>query len=102
MKNLIKEVRNIKTILLPETISLTKLKKQFSEIKRLSRAEARKPKTQNNSFSMSCNLITQYNPLLSNLKKILRKHLPILYSDREMLNIFPENSINITYKRNKN
>ena len=79
-----------------------KVKKQFSEIKRLSRAEARKPKTQNNSFSMSCNLITQYNPLLPNLKNILRKHLPILYSDREMLNIFPENSINITYKRNKN
>ena len=32
-----------------------KVKKQFSEIKRLSRTEARKPKTQNNSFSMSCN-----------------------------------------------
>ena len=79
-----------------------KVKKQFSEIKRLSRTEARKPKTQNNSFSMSCNLITQYNPLLPNLKNILRKHLPILYSDREMLNIFSENSINITYKRNKN
>ena len=51
---------------------------------------------------MSYNLITQYNPLLPNLKIILRKHLPILYSDREMLNIFLENSINITYNRNKN
>ena len=51
---------------------------------------------------MSCNLIAQYNSLLPNLKNILRKRSPILYSDREMLNIFPENSINITYKRNKN
>ena len=51
---------------------------------------------------MSCNLIIQYNPLLPNLKNILRKHLPILCSDREMLKIFPENSIKITYKRKKN
>ena len=67
----------------------SKVKKQFSEIKRLSRTEPKKPKTQNNSFSISCSLITQYNPLLPNLKNILRKHLPILYSEREMLNIFP-------------
>ena len=33
MKNLIKEVRNIKTILLPETISLTKLKNNFQRLK---------------------------------------------------------------------
>ena len=33
MKNLIKEVRNIKTILLPETISLTKLKNNFQRSK---------------------------------------------------------------------
>ena len=51
---------------------------------------------------MSCNLITQYNPLLPNLKNILRKHLPTLYSDRDILNIFLKNSININYERNKN
>ena len=45
---------------------------------------------------------TQYNPLLSNLKTIIRNHLPILYSNQQMLDIFPHNIISVTYKRNKN
>ena len=54
------------------------------------------------TFSISCNLITKYNPLLPNLKTIIRKHLPILYSNQQMLDIFPHNTISVTYKRNKN
>ena len=34
-------------------------------------------------------LITQYNPLLPNLKTIIRSHLPILYNNQQMLYIFP-------------
>ena len=55
-----------------------KLRKQFSDIKNISRVEARQPKTHNERSSTSCNLITQYNPLLPNIKIIIKKHLPFL------------------------
>ena len=51
--------------------------------------------------SGSFNLITQYNPLLLNIKTIIKKHLPVLHSS-EMLQIFPENTVNVRYRRNKN
>ena len=79
-----------------------KVKNQYSDIKKLTRAEARKPKLFRTTFSISCNLITQYNPLLPNLETIIKKHLPILYSNQQMLDIFPHNTISVTYKRNKN
>ena len=43
-----------------------------------------------------------YNPLLPNIKTIIKKHLPVLYSSHEMLQIFPENTVNVAYRRNKN
>ena len=79
-----------------------KVKKQFSDIKKLTREEARKPKLLKTTFSTSCNLITQYNPLLPNLKTIIRNHLPVLYSNQQVLDIFPQNTRSVTYKRNKN
>ena len=81
---------------------LGKVKKQFSDIKKFTREEARTPKLIKTTFYTSCNLITQYNLLLPNLKTIIRKHLPILYSNQQMLNIFLHNTISVTYKRNKN
>ena len=78
------------------------MKKLFSDIKKLTIEEARKPKLLKTTLSTSCNLITQYNPLLSNLKTIIRNHLPILYSNQQVLDIFPQNTISVTYKRNKN
>ena len=60
----------------------------------------RRPK--NNNFSASCNLITQCNPLLPNINTIIKKHLPVLHSSHKMLQIFPENTVNVTYRRNKN
>ena len=79
----------------------SKVKKQFSDIRNISREEARRPKIKSN-FSTTCNLITQYNPMLPNIKTIFKKYLPVLHSNQEMLQIFPENTINVTYKRNKN
>ena len=79
-----------------------KVKKKFSDIKKLTREEVRKPKLLKTTFSTSCNLITEYNPLLPNLKTIMRNHLPILYSNQQMLDIFLHNTISVTYKRNKN
>ena len=40
--------------------------------------------------------------MLPNIKTIFKKYLPVLHSNQEMLRIFPENTINVTYKRNKN
>ena len=78
-----------------------KVKKQFSDVNYITSEEARKPKTKSN-FSTSCNLITQYNTMLRILKTIFKKHLPVLHSNQEMLRIFPDNTINVTFKRNKN
>ena len=79
-----------------------KVKKKFLDIKKLTREEARKPKLHKTTFSTSCNLITQYNLLLPNLKTIIRNHLPILYSNQQMLDIFLQNTICVTYKKSKN
>ena len=78
------------------------VRKQFSDIRNISREEARQPKTHNERFSTSCNLITQYNPLLPNIKTVIKKHLPVLHNDENMPKRFPSNTINVTYKRGKN
>ena len=78
------------------------MKKSFSGIKNLTTEEARKPKLHKSTFSISCNLITQYSPLLLNLKTIIRNHLPILYRNQQMLDIFPQNTISVAYKIKKN
>ena len=72
-----------------------------SDVRNISREEARRPKN-NNNFSASYNLITQYNPLLPNIKTIIKKHLSVLHSSHEILQIVLENSVNVTYRRNKN
>ena len=79
----------------------SKVKKQISDVRNISKEGARRPKN-NNNFSASCNLITQYNLLLPNIKIIIKKHLPVLHSSHEMLRIFPENNVNVTYRENKN
>ena len=40
--------------------------------------------------------------MLPNIKTIFKNYLAVLHSNQEMLRIFPENAINMTYKRNKN
>ena len=71
------------------------MKKQFSGIKKLIIEEARKLKLLKTAFST-------HNPLLHNLKTIIRNHVPILYSNQQMLDIFPHNTVNVTYKWNNN
>ena len=59
------------------------VKKQFSDIKKLTGEEARKPKLQKTTFSASFNFITQYKTLLPDLKTMISNHLPILYSNQQ-------------------
>ena len=42
-----------------------------------------------------------YNPLLNNLQKVIKDNLHILYSDENMKTVFPDGTINVTYKRGK-
>ena len=55
----------------------------------------------NNNFSASCNLITQYTPLIPNITTIIKNHLPVLHSHHEMLNIFSQNTVDVTYSQNQ-
>ena len=88
--------------LISRDYKLDKAKKQLSDTKKLNREKVRKLKLPKTTFSTSCNLITQYNPLFPNLKTIIRNHLPILYSNQQILDIFPYNTISVTCKKNKN
>ena len=102
MGNLKSIVQDFQNYLIARCYKPGKVKKQFSGIKNLAREQARKPKLLKTTFFSSCNLITQYKSLLPNLKTIIRNHLPISYSNQQMFDIFPHNTINVTYKRNKN
>ena len=46
--------------------------------------------------------MTQYNPLLPIIKTITKKHLLVLHGSHEMLQIFQENTVNVTYRQSKN
>ena len=65
----------------------------------MARSDARQVKPM--SHRLNVNLVTVYNTIIKNLETVIRKKLPILYSDSEMKNIFPEGSINIKYRRGK-
>ena len=65
----------------------------------MSRSDARQ--VRHKSHRSNVNLVTAYNQIIKNLQAGIRNNLPILYSDPEMKNIFPEGSINVTYKRGK-
>ena len=45
---------------------------------------------------------TAYNPMLPNMRNLIKKHLPVLHSDSNLKNIFPESSICTVLKRNRN
>ena len=57
----------------------------------MTRSDARqvKPKL----HRLHVNLVTAHNPIIKNLETVIWNNLPILYSDPEMKNIFPEGSI---------
>ena len=57
----------------------------------MTRSDARQVKPK--SHRLNGNLVTIYNPIIKYLETLTRNNLPILYSDPEMKNIFPEGSI---------
>ena len=83
MKNFEKRSAEYQKCLVARDDKPGKVKKQFSDIKKLTREEARKPKLQKTTFSASFNFITQYKTLLPHLKTMISNHLPILYSNQQ-------------------
>ena len=84
---------------LPYFISLTLVNKHsFYSARNMSRSHAI-VKYDPKSNRLNVNLV--YNAIIKNLLAAIRNDLPILYSDPETKIIFPEVSINITYKRGK-
>ena len=74
--------------------------KQFSDIVKISRQIVRKPRVKMN-FKVT-SFVTEFNPLLKDLNRLIRNRLPLLYSDTKMKMVFPEKSIRATYKKGKN
>ena len=77
------------------------VKKDFSEVKNITRTEARKKQTKKDKVS-DIRFITTYNPALPNINKIIHDNLSILYTDEYMKKLFPPNSIKTLYRRGKN
>ena len=79
--------------------NISLVKKHFHSIGSISRSEARQVKRKVTKETF--NVVTVYNHILSNLQKIINNNLPLLYSDPDMSAVFPEGSINVTYRRRK-
>ena len=76
------------------------IKKQFSEVKKKTRSEARKNQTKQDKVS-GLKFITTYNPALPNIRNIIQKSLSILHTDENMKKIFLSKSIKTLYRREK-
>ena len=76
------------------------VKRQFEEVKKLSRSEARRPKVKSNQVR-KLNFFTTYNPSLPNMDTLVKKYLPLLHSDENLKELFPASAFNTTYRRNK-
>ena len=62
--------------------------KEFLKKAKVSRVKAQQPKVEMD-FQVT-SILTEFNPLLPDINKIIRNKLPLLYSDLMMRMIFPE------------
>ena len=74
--------------------------RQFSEVKKKTRSEARQKQTKQDKVT-DLKFITTYNPALPNIHNI-QNNLSILHTDENMKKIFPSKSIKSLYRREKN
>ena len=77
------------------------VKKQFSEVKKNTRAEAWQKQTKQDKVS-DLKFITTYNPALPNIHNIIQNNLSLLHTDENMKKIFTFKSIKTLYRREKN
>ena len=72
----------------------------FKEVPNMTRQEARKSKAKRDSNF--CVLSVKYNPRAPDIRKIVKKHLPIIDRDVVARKILPATSIRVAHKRNAN
>ena len=74
--------------------------KQFAYVSTLSRQQARQKSTNRRSqVSKNVKLIMKYNPRFPDLNSLLKKHMPLLYTDPTLKTIFPQGCINQYLKK---
>ena len=76
-------------------------KREFEEVKKLRRSEARRPKVKPNQVR-KLNFFTTYNPSLPNMDTLVKKYLPLLHSDENLKEPFLVTAFNTICKLNKN
>ena len=72
----------------------TLVKKQFEEVGKMTRTQARASKQKPNQIR-KINFFTNYSPSL--LNTLIQKHLPLLHSDDNLKTLFPKETFNIFY-----
>ena len=77
------------------------LDKQFQEVSKITRTEARAKRPNSNQVSRT-KFLTTYNPRLPKIDGIIRKHLSLVHSDDSLKQLFPANIFSTIFKRNKN
>ena len=74
----------------------------FAHVSTLSRQQARQKFTnRKNQVSKNVTLIMEYNPRLPDLNSLLKRHMPLLYTDPTLRTIFLQGCINSVFKRNQ-
>ena len=76
------------------------MNKQFQEVSKITRTEARAKRPKNNQVS-KIKFLTTYNPSLPKIDGIIRKHISLLHSDDSLKQLFPANIFSTIFKRNK-
>ena len=79
---------------------LHKKGKQFSDVAKISTEIAWQPRVKMD-FKVT-SFLTEFNPLLPDLNRLVRNRLPLLYNDPKTKLVIPERSIKTVYKRGKN
>ena len=76
--------------------------KHFAHVSTLSGQQTRQKSTNRKSqVSKIVKLIMKYSPRLPHLNTLLKKHIPLLYTDPTLKTIFPQSCINSVFKRNQ-
>ena len=74
--------------------------KQFDKVPSIPRAELLKKKVK--PAKKVFPLVLEYNPILPDIQKVIKKHFYLLQSSPEVKEIFPSNSIFPAYRRTRN
>ena len=79
---------------------IKKVKKTFTNIKQLSRSDARRKSVKNKHKRIVFS--TKYNPRGPDINMILKKHLPIIENEESLNALYPKGSITVAFKREQN